>query len=187
MHAAERALLHKIAHRLRRPGMAIGHVDAEQAVALPRGGKDALHFRRAAAEWLLAEDGNDALQRRNRLLCMKRTRGGDDQPVQVALQQRCQAVRRLRAGHQCAGFVQLLRGRIAQHGIQRLRLHERAHAMAADPPRAEEADAQGLVGQCISAGHSTGCLGHHGHISALTKLPGRSRVAFSASASCSSG
>ena len=170
---AERAGGDQVADGLHARGEAVGQVDAEKPVADAGSGDDGGGLGGGAAERLLAEDGDAAGQRGDRLTGVQRGRRRDDEAVEVEVEEGLEAgdpfrVRGERAGlgqHGGRGIAD--RDRVDLAGGQ-----HRLHAVPADPADSEEPDA--------GAGQSK-------VTSALRKPSGRSRVASSASPSRSSG
>src|SRR4051794_22648629 len=101
---------------------------------------------------------------------MERVRGCDHQSIKVERQQLVERAGLARIGRKFQRLRERARVRVANADCCGMPASEhRLHAIAADPPRSEKAQP------------------HHGTTTALTKLPGRSRVASRAAPSRSSG
>jgi hypothetical protein len=150
-------------------GVAVGQVEPKQPVGLPRGVHHCLHFGGGAAERLLTEYCDACFQRPDRLLGMQRAGSGNDDAVQTQCQQLLKATDPLCTGRELRCLRCHLVGRIGKGDRLDAGLDHRGHAVPPDPAGAQKADA------------------HQKVTSALVKLPGRSRVALSASPKRSSG
>ena len=168
---AEIADAHSLADRRHCSGVAVRKIDAEQAVGAPRSIEHGRHLNRVPPERLLAKNCGACLERSNALLRVHPARSGDHHAIGL---QRKQFVERIH--DRCVGrellrverhfFIRIANGdRLRRSGAE-----HRLHAVAADPSGSEKTEPD-----------------HVGTTTALTKLPGRSRVASSASASFSSG
>ena len=168
---AQLAAADRAGDRLDSGGAAVRQVDRQQPAGAPRGLDDAARLAFVAAERLLAEHRDPAIEGGDRLLRVQRARRGDHQAIEPVIEQGFQ--RRQHGG--TWREVGRLRGafRIGVghgHGLDRAAGDDRLHSMASDPAGAEKSDARPAHAKVTSA---------------LTKPPGLSRVASSALPSCS--
>jgi len=124
-------------------GEAVGEVDGKEAVGGARGIDHGARLRGGAAERLLAEHRGAALQRAHRLLRVQRAGRGDHDPVQPQGQQLVQPGDDLRARGRFLRRGDHLRGGIGDGGhLGHAGVGDGLHAVAPDPPHAQEAQAR---------------------------------------------